>query len=269
MHVPAALLFAFGFLLRFTASESLTDEIFNGEQAQPHSRPYMVSLQHQEQHICGGFLVDKCFVMTAAHCTDPILPLTVLLGAHSLRARKNLLELPVEAYYKHPQYNKKSNENDIMLLKLLKPAINISHVDLIKLPKKDRSIKPGSICEVSGWGYTKSKKMPDKLQVANVTVMDKKQCKRSWKKSLIANVICSKGSETDGGFCEGDSGGPLVCNHVAEGIISYRGGKKCDIPETPNVYIKTGWYLKWIQKILKTSKKTCGQSHSGGTDSSE
>uniref|UniRef100_A0A8C1JL89 Peptidase S1 domain-containing protein n=1 Tax=Cyprinus carpio TaxID=7962 RepID=A0A8C1JL89_CYPCA len=42
--------------------------IVNGKEAKPHSRPYMVSIQNNFMHICGGFLISDEFVMTAAHC---------------------------------------------------------------------------------------------------------------------------------------------------------------------------------------------------------
>uniref|UniRef100_A0A671KGK8 Complement factor D-like n=1 Tax=Sinocyclocheilus anshuiensis TaxID=1608454 RepID=A0A671KGK8_9TELE len=42
--------------------------IVNGTEAKPHSRPFMVSLQKNWRHICGGFLISDRFVMTAAHC---------------------------------------------------------------------------------------------------------------------------------------------------------------------------------------------------------
>uniref|UniRef100_A0A8B9K691 Si:dkey-78l4.13 n=1 Tax=Astyanax mexicanus TaxID=7994 RepID=A0A8B9K691_ASTMX len=42
--------------------------IINGTEAKPHSRPYMVSVQRNGKHTCGGFLVSEHFVMTAAHC---------------------------------------------------------------------------------------------------------------------------------------------------------------------------------------------------------
>uniref|UniRef100_A0A8C1V1V0 Peptidase S1 domain-containing protein n=1 Tax=Cyprinus carpio TaxID=7962 RepID=A0A8C1V1V0_CYPCA len=42
--------------------------IVNGTEAKAHSRPYMVSIQSNEKHVCGGFLISDEFVLTAAHC---------------------------------------------------------------------------------------------------------------------------------------------------------------------------------------------------------
>ncbi|MGH0156443.1 UNVERIFIED_CONTAM: hypothetical protein FKN15_031507 [Acipenser sinensis] len=42
--------------------------IIGGWEAKPHSRPYMVSVQHNGTHHCGGFLVADQWVVSAAHC---------------------------------------------------------------------------------------------------------------------------------------------------------------------------------------------------------
>lgn len=46
--------------------------IIGGQEAAPHSRPYMASIQVPEgenmKHECGGFVVGDQWVMTAVHC---------------------------------------------------------------------------------------------------------------------------------------------------------------------------------------------------------
>jgi hypothetical protein len=47
-------------------------EIIRGHKAKPHSHPYMAYLQRLDNgfwKMCGGFLIQEDFVMTAAHCS--------------------------------------------------------------------------------------------------------------------------------------------------------------------------------------------------------
>lgn len=44
--------------------------IIGGEEAVPYSWPWQVSVQISDQHICGGAVLAKEWVVTAAHCFD-------------------------------------------------------------------------------------------------------------------------------------------------------------------------------------------------------
>ncbi|XP_039354493.1 granzyme H-like [Mauremys reevesii] len=93
-------------------------EIIGGREAKPHSRRYMAYLEIQVGQVkkkCGGFLVKTNFVLTAAHCNgDKII---VKLGAHNISEQeRSQQKIPVRRRIPHPQYDKKTLNNDIMLL---------------------------------------------------------------------------------------------------------------------------------------------------------
>ncbi|RXN24197.1 complement factor D-like protein [Labeo rohita] len=101
--------------LTFTAHVDVG--IVNGHEAKPHSRPYMVSIQENNEHVCGGFLISDEFVLTAAHCLY-IEILTVVVGAHHLTdVNEGSVRIGVEYYHQHPKFNEKPIMNDIMLLR--------------------------------------------------------------------------------------------------------------------------------------------------------
>ncbi|XP_068776015.1 granzyme M-like isoform X3 [Struthio camelus] len=93
--------------------------IIGGHEAEPHSRPYMVSIQFGGIHTCGGALVHKQWVLTAAHC---ILQLKVaqgkvVVGLHSLAEHRAPSQtFAIRKACPHPGYNHKTMENDILLL---------------------------------------------------------------------------------------------------------------------------------------------------------
>ena len=47
--------------------------IVNGQNARPHEFPWMVSLQYLSGfHFCGGAIINKQWVVTAAHCVEQL-----------------------------------------------------------------------------------------------------------------------------------------------------------------------------------------------------
>lgn len=48
--------------------------VVGGRAAPAKSWPWLVSLQHQGQHFCGGALIAKQWVLTAAHCNFRCVP---------------------------------------------------------------------------------------------------------------------------------------------------------------------------------------------------
>ncbi|XP_026091229.1 mast cell protease 1A-like [Carassius auratus] len=235
--------------LTFTASVNVG--IVNGTEAKPHSRPYMVSVQIDKHHACGGFLVSERFVMTAAHCQIISPALTVVLGAHELHKKgENLVRIKVESSHQHSDYNPETLRNDLMLLKLERNVQLNDNIKPISIPTEEGDIEAGSVCSVAGWGLLETNgTISDRLMEKNVMVMDNRKCESKWTKTDFSAslMMCVYG---DGGSCVGDSGGPLVCGDTAFGVSSFGDRKLCNSPELPEVYTKISAYLPWIKKII-------------------
>uniref|UniRef100_A0A672SVE0 trypsin n=1 Tax=Sinocyclocheilus grahami TaxID=75366 RepID=A0A672SVE0_SINGR len=95
--------------------------IIGGKEAKPHSRPYMASIQYINHHTCGGMLIRKDYVLTAAHCLKPLSAAWVVLGAHNItKVEKSQQRIPVMKFIQHPMFKQNKEEDysyDIMLLK--------------------------------------------------------------------------------------------------------------------------------------------------------
>ncbi|XP_072516073.1 granzyme G-like [Salminus brasiliensis] len=228
---------------------SLRVGIINGTEAKPHSRPYMVSIQLDGFHICGGSLVSDLFVLTAAHCWNRRQRLTAVLGAHNLRDRSDgSVLMEVESYHPHPNYNSRNLNNDIMLLKLSKAAPIGTTVRQISIPQRNKNIPANTACSAAGWGRTGTDSPgSNRLLETNVRIVGDIECRSLWGSFVNRLKVCAF---HPGGVCNGDSGGPLVCNNTAVGIVSFGEARTCDTPRLPNVYTKVSAFLPWIKSIV-------------------
>ncbi|XP_003464818.2 granzyme B-like [Cavia porcellus] len=237
-------------------------EIIGGHEAKPHSRPYMAYLKirlEKSKKICGGFLIQEDFVLTAAHClgsstsTNPLASvyrqIEVTLGAHNIKEQEDTQQvIRVQKAFPHPDYNRKKRINDIMLLKLEKKAKLTKAVQLLTLPKRRTEVNPGTRCQVAGWGRLSPRGRPARtLQEVEMVVQMDKKCEDRFKNYDRATEICVGDPKIKNASFKGDSGGPLVCNNVAQGIVSY--GAKNGTP--PGVFTKVSWFLPWIKKTMK------------------
>ncbi|XP_048353644.1 mast cell protease 1A-like [Sphaerodactylus townsendi] len=219
----------------------LRSQIIGGQEAKPHSRPYMAALKLGDQFGCGGFLVAPQWVMTAAHCMDDM---TVILGAHNLyEIEKSQQVIGVESYHMHPEYDQYTTSNDILLLKLTAKATLNKFVQPVPLPKSSSDLPAGVPCSLAGWGLIDKDEATEKLFENNITIVSRKQCMRFYPE-LNDGMICAGSHNQMRDSSQGDSGGPMVCHGVVQGIVSFGN----HFP--PGVYTRIANYLPWIKETM-------------------
>ncbi|XP_077114242.1 trypsin-like isoform X1 [Ranitomeya variabilis] len=222
------------------------DKIVGGYNCPEGSAPYQVSL-NVGYHFCGGSLVSTLWVVSAAHCYQK--HMQVRLGEHNIKELEGAEQFIASSkVIPHPQYDPSVLDNDIMLIRLQKPARLNTGVKTVSLPT--HCDPPGTRCLISGWGNTLSNGVnyPDVLQCLSAPILADQLCHDAYPGEITRNMVCLGYIEGGKDSCQGDSGGPVVCNGKLQGVVSW--GYGCAQPGYPGVYTKVCNYVSWIEGIM-------------------
>nr|XP_020016213.1 plasma kallikrein [Castor canadensis] len=219
--------------------------------------PWQVSLQVKltsRNHLCGGSIIGRQWILTAAHCFDgiPFMDVWRIYGGilHLSEITKETPFSKIKELIIHQNYKISEGGHDIALIKLQAPLNNTEFQKPICLPSKADTHTIYTNCWVTGWGYTKEKgEIQDTLQKVNIPLVKNEECQKRYRDYVITNqMLCAGYKEGGKDACKGDSGGPLVCKHNGiwqlVGITSW--GEGCARKEQPGVYTKVAEYVDWI-----------------------
>ncbi|XP_018598253.1 transmembrane protease serine 5 [Scleropages formosus] len=238
--------------------------IIGGDEARLGRWPWQVSLYYSNRHTCGGALITSRWVVTAAHCVHnyrlPQVSSWVVYAGIVTRSSAKVAQHSghvVEKIVYNKNYNHKTHDNDIALMKLKTPLNFTDAVKPVCLPKYSRDLPGGTQCWISGWGYTSPDDVhiPDTLREAPVPLISTKKCNSScmYNGEITARMLCAGYTEGKMDACQGDSGGPLVCQDEnvwrLVGVVSW--GTGCAEPNHPGVYTKVAEFLGWIYDMIE------------------
>uniref|UniRef100_A0A8B9FBC0 Transmembrane serine protease 4 n=1 Tax=Amazona collaria TaxID=241587 RepID=A0A8B9FBC0_9PSIT len=235
-----------------------TPRVLGGSPATIEAWPWQVSLQYKKEHICGGSIIDRSWILTAAHCFKG-----TITGIWRVKAGSNLLSgtttLAVEKVFLAGEMPTSPKDNDIALVKLQSPLHVSGDSKAICLPYFDEELAPGTPLWVIGWGYTqKHGKLSEVLQQAEVKLIDEESCNvAAYHGEVTEKMLCAGLPQGGVDTCQGDSGGPLLYSGKrwqVVGIVSW--GEGCGTPSMPGVYTSVRAYLNWIYAVLNYWKQT-------------
>jgi len=220
---------------------SANPRIVGGEPASATQAPWQISLNSASwlgtSHICGGSLLGKRTVLTAAHCCDGGTTSSLSVKYGGLDRTKLANTRKVTKITMHPSYSSSTIDNDYCVLALDADANEETNVKYIKLAQS--SPPTGTKADLTGWGRTSGSggALPTALMHAQFDILSASECNTKWGdvNPVTKNMICAQNKAASG--CNGDSGGPLVANGELVGVVSWgANGCPADTTVRPTVY---------------------------------
>jgi len=267
--------------------------IVGGEVTKPGRYPFTVALGRwtrgeQIEYICGGTLLNRWYVLTAAHCEPGIKGGLADIGDWQISKELDCYHrgkclppnqiIEIERVIVHEDYKKTRRNvfNDIALVKLKKAVvyhdesvvpvclpIDAYDYNLLGINNLEEDII-GVRAHAVGWGKTNipeldtsdliesetnSSATTDQLMRVDLPITTYQKCKETWSGlDSYTKQVCA-GGEKGKDSCNGDSGGPLVINKF------HKGSKNLTPDEE-----ETRWYLVGVTSF---GSKNCGSGRPG------
>merc|ERR1712055_1074013 len=256
-----------------------SSRIVGGKEVNPKYRlPYQAlvypTVDGVGSFLCGGTIVNKRYIITAAHCTEyqgsTITNVKVAIGEHNTCdgvTNEGGKWISAKRVVNHPNYG--NHDNDIAVLELSQDITFTANIKPACLPTSATKDYSNLASTISGWGGTigyapgnrpqQPQQCTLKESVVKVLSPTSQKCSSYLGTTTSTSKLCAWAEGTD--TCQGDSGGPLT---VAEngkftliGVVSYGAG--C-AHTTPGVYARVQGFLPWIKSIIADGE--CGTSNS-------
>jgi len=251
-----------------------TTRVVGGEAANLNEWPWAAALGVPESGDklslrCGGTLINKDYVLTAAHCffagnNNPTMVRLSDLDITSNRDGATHEDVMIQSTIIHPSYDRDTQKNDIALAKLERSVTFRRGLRPACLPERFRGFPLDKLNNkpfVIGWGKTENNQpISPRLLEAAVPLVDNTACSNQYG-SVIAGLdisstqICAGDDDRDS--CSGDSGGPLLSRELDNGkwsvigVVSFGAQGFCADKRFPGVYTRVDKYLDWIVSNTK------------------
>ncbi|KAH8384036.1 hypothetical protein KR009_011800 [Drosophila setifemur] len=235
------------------------NRIVGGKPTGVNQYPWMARIVYDGKFHCGGSLLTKDYVLTAAHCVKKLRrsKIRIIFGDHDqeITSESQAIQRAVTSVVKHKSFDPDTYNNDVALLRLRKPISFSKIIKPVCLPRYNYD-PAGRIGTVVGWGRTsEGGELPSIVNQVKVPIMSITECRNQKYKStrITSSMLCAGRPSMDS--CQGDSGGPLLLSNGVKyfivGIVSW--GVGCGREGYPGVYTRVSKFIPWIKLNLENT----------------
>lgn len=244
-------------------SFKLEPRILNGFSSQDGQFPYFATLAIQINNtlakICGGTLISKQFILTAAHCITEAEKVAIHLGSTKMQkideAGRQVFNVFPRSFHIHQDYYEDFRVNDIALIRLPHSIVFTNTIKAVNLPQN---------CDVRGFdiiaignGETRNNIVAPTLQYAPMTIISRDECEKIYPPTVYSEQMICATSDEARSFCYGDSGGPLIRDedNALIGVASFIHPIGCEF--FPIAFTDLLVFGRWISGITGLKLPNC------------
>ncbi|PIA13528.1 trypsin-like serine protease [Coemansia reversa NRRL 1564] len=280
-------------LLSILTGTALADQrLIGGMAATEGMFPYVVHLFKNDRPYCGGVLIDKEWVLTAAHCVAKNNGDGTGAGSFTTSSAGDFKisygstdgtignYVNVDSITVSPDFDPIWYKSDIALLKIKSNNDLVSKTQTVVISTAD--IGTGQTLVTAGWGQITNDNTAQAgtLMYAGLTTADDATCKSGAPEYDSQNglYVCTSYSTAPGiGTCFGDSGGPLLINtgsgYMLLGLVSFdvnikdSTNTRCAQDGNVSFFTRVSTYMSFITSTTHISKSALVGPGSASTHS--